>query len=98
MELPKRNIEKSVTGDERGGRRARKSLRDIEGDYIRTDKKDSRLVFILQCKSFQSRTLRRANSLTISDGFSHVEKSITVEACAEVISEKKRIDEHERDA
>ncbi|TGZ31878.1 hypothetical protein DBV15_01181 [Temnothorax longispinosus] len=76
MELPKRNIEKSVTGDERGGRCARKSLRDMEGDYLRTDK-ENRLVFILQCKSFQSRTLRRANSLTISDGFSHVEKSIT---------------------
>jgi len=63
---------------------------DIEGEYIGTDEEDSRLVFILQCKSFQSRTSRRANSLTVSDGFSHVEKSITAGACAQVISEKKK--------
>lgn len=88
MEFSKRNIEKSVTGDERGGKRARESLR--ERGYIGMDKEAGRLVFILQCKSFQSRTLRRANSLTVSDGFSHVEKSIIAGACARVISEKKK--------
>lgn len=96
-EFSKRNIEKSVTGDERGGRCARKSLRDMERSYIGTDKEANSLVFILQCKSFQSRTLRRANSLTVSDGFSHVKKSITVGACARVISEEKKWSEHERD-
>jgi len=75
---------------EKDGQKERKREGDIEGEYIGTDEEDSRLVFILQCKSFQSRTSRRANSLTVSDGFSHVEKSITAGACARVISEKKK--------
>jgi len=73
MELLKREISRNlslVTSVEEDSSK----VFERKEDYIGTDKEDSRLVFILQCKSFQSRTQLRANSLTISDGFSYVEK------------------------
>jgi len=86
----RREKEKRERGKDRQRERERGGGRERRIEYIGTDKEGSRLVFILQCKSFQSRTSRRANSLTVSDGFSHVEKSITAGACAQVISEKKK--------